>query len=327
MTLDPQRRRALLEAKLGALVRDHAGEAPVVFGPFGGGAALVRDGSAWVLADAQPERSLGQAMAWARQHGCRSVNVLAEADTGLLARRAAAFTDPPRVWRVEGRALTAAAAEPLPEVPAVDPRLLALVDLIEAGGAEPVVEHGVLIGEVAGLEVCRAVLDPYLDVARLEVGVGTHDREAFQLLHGDVPTVDALGAVVALVAPHRASGAPPHALGRLAAERRLRQRLVEQPALVGASMVAAAPSPLPRRSLKDVVPCAAVGVAGGRAVVVVCSVGIDLDLVPWAADARLALGPRDPLVLAVPARDVHPVTVALAARLVLPAEVIGIPPA
>ena len=58
--------------------------------------------------------------------------------------------------------------------------------------------------------------------------------------------------------------------------------------------------------------------------VVVCSVGIDLDLVPSAADARLALDPAARLLLALPERDVHPVTRRLAARLVEPAEIVAV---
>jgi len=76
------------------------------------------------------------------------------------------------------------------------------------------------------------------------------------------------------------------------------------------------------------VPCVAVGVDGdGAAMVVACSVGIDLDLVPFAADGREALGLGDArLVLAVPERDDHPVTRALAARLRNPAVVVPVPP-
>jgi hypothetical protein len=64
----------------------------------------------------------------------------------------------------------------------------------------------------------------------------------------------------------------------------------------------------------------------GGAVVVACSVGIDLDLVPFAADARGAVGLDDArLLLAVPERDDHPVTRALATRLRQPAEVVPVP--
>jgi hypothetical protein len=83
-----------------------------------------------------------------------------------------------------------------------------------------------------------------------------------------------------------------------------------------------------RPNLRDPVPCVATGLdAAGQPVVVVCSVGIDLDVVPFAADARTAGGAEDRLIVAVPARDVHPVTLALAADLAPPAEVIGVPPA
>jgi hypothetical protein len=62
----------------------------------------------------------------------------------------------------------------------------------------------------------------------------------------------------------------------------------------------------------------------GHPVVVVASTGIDLDLVPFAADARLRTAPAARLVLAVPERDAHPVTQALAAALNRPAEVITV---
>jgi hypothetical protein len=60
----------------------------------------------------------------------------------------------------------------------------------------------------------------------------------------------------------------------------------------------------------------------GAPVVVACSVGIDLDLVPAAADTRLAVAPDAELLLVVPERDAHAVTAALAARLTRPARVV-----
>jgi hypothetical protein len=328
VTDDPQRRRALLEAKLGALVRDQAGEAPSVFGPFGtAGAALVRDGEAWILADQRPARALGPAMAWARQQGARSVTVLAEAGTGHLARRALAFAEPPTIWRIEGRRLVPAEPLALADPKPLDPRVLHLVPLIEAAGVDAVVEHGVLAGELAGLEVCRAVVDADSGQARLEVGVGAHDREAFRLLHGDVPPLEALAGVVSRVGVHRRPGAAPHPLNRLAGERLLRHRLLAEPGLVDATELVAAPPPVPRTDLKEAVPCVALGRnAGGRPVAVVCSVGIDLDLVPFATDVALAAGPDHRVVLAVPERDVHPVTLALAASLRTPFEIVGLTP-
>ena len=309
MTQDPQRRAALLGVKLGALVRDAAGEAPVVFGSFGGGAALVRDGAAWVLADEQPVRALGATLAWARQHGADAANVITD-DLGA----AIGMPDAGPVPRVEP--------------PAVDERLLPLAALIEAAGAVPTVEHGVLVGEVAGLEVCRAAIDGDTGAPRLEVGVGAHDREAFQIVHGNIPPAEALAAVVTGVAAHRRPGAEPHPLNRLAAERLLRHRLVTDPSLIGAVALEPVAPPVRRDNLKDPVPCVAAGVGlDGEPLVVVCSVGVDLDLVPFAADARAATGPPDAaLLLAMPERDALPVTRALADALEAPATVVPVPP-
>ena len=121
---------------------------------------------------------------------------------------------------------------------------LAFVDDIEAAGARSVVEHGVVTGEVRGLEVCRVVDVDTGDGAavRLEVGVGPHDREAFAVIHGDVPTREALAGVVAAVGAARGVDAPGHPLNRLAPERLLRWRLEQEPWLVGHGDGASRPS-------------------------------------------------------------------------------------
>jgi hypothetical protein len=54
--------------------------------------------------------------------------------------------------------------------------------------------------------------------------------------------------------------------------------------------------------------------------VVVASTGIDLDLVPTAADVRDREAPDARLVLAVPPRDASPVTRDLAGALLRPGE-------
>jgi hypothetical protein len=324
---DPARRSQLLGLKLAALVRDHAGaDAAIVPGVWPGGAALMRNGEAWVLAEDDADRSLGRALAWARQQGAVALHLLAERSTGLLARRAALFAVPPTVWEVRDRTLVRAEAQPHVVPPALDPELAEFAGLIESAGAVPVVERGVLIGEVDGLEVCRAVRDSETGACRLDVGVGAHDREAFQLVHGDVPTAAALKMVVDAVIPHRRPGAEPHPLNRLGAERAVRARLVREPSLVGASSLAAADPPVERLNVKDAVPCAAVGVqSSGEPVVVVCSAGIDLDVIPWAADARACLGLADArLVVVLPERDRADVTVALAGALARPAEVLSL---
>jgi hypothetical protein len=331
-------RARLLGVKLTALVRQHLSVAGVDTASieissavFPGGAALLVGTSSWVLLDENPARGLGGAIAWSVRNGATELHLLAESDTGLLARRAAEFTLPITVWHVEERVLIPAVAAPLD--PPADPPAdhLAHIDLITEGGAVPVIEHGVVAGEVRGLEVCRVVTDDTSGASRLEVGVGAHDREAFSMLHGGIPTVEALSGVVESVRPHREPGARLHPLNRLAGERELRHRAIEQPGLVGAAQLAVAVPPLPRPNLKDAVPCVATGsTADGRPMVAVFSSGVDLDVVPFAADARLAHDASPDgaeldleLVIVVPERDRLPVTVMLADLLRRPARVVG----
>ncbi len=327
MPLDPARRAALLGSSLRVLAEeagaDVVGE-PAALGANAG--LLAADGTAWVLLAEQPASSLGAALAWTVRREATALQILAREGTGVLARRAGHLTFPVRVAHVVddggGRVLVPAVAEPLPTATPVAERHRELVGLIEAGGAVPVEEHGVLAGEVAGLEVCRVVDDATTGEVRLEVGVGAHDREAFQLLHGDRPTVEALADVVRAVAAHRTAGAPQHPLNQLAASRRLRERLVRDPSLVGATQLVAAEPPLPRGNVKDEVPCVAREVGTDR--IVVCTSGVDLEVVPWAGDAAAAFHAGSCLV-AAPERDVLEIQRRLAALLRVPTHLVPIP--
>lgn len=286
-------------------------------GPAGAGDEV------WVLLADRPGHGLGGALAWALRRHASRVHVVADEGTGTLARRAAGFSMPVSVWQVDGRALRPAVAEPLPVAPPVPATHLGFEAMIVAAGADPVVEHGVLAGEVAGLEVCRVVDDPFTGAVRLEVGVGAHDREAFQMLHGDRPTAEALAHVVRSVTQHRLHDVHGHPLARLAKERLLRDRLRWNPALVGATSVEPTAPPVPRTNLKDAVPCAAIAEVHGERVLVVCSAGIDLEAVPWAVDARTASG-LDRCVLALPARDAIAVQRRLAEAAAPPITVVAI---
>lgn len=300
---DRSRFARLNAIKLTALVREHlGGEEVLEEGEFAGGAALLHGSDAWVLVAENPERGLGGALAWAVRHDARALHLVADSGTGVLARRAAGFSLPIQVWQVDGRALLPAGPEALPEPLRIADGHAEFWPVIVAAGAEPTVEHGVLVGEVWGLEVCRVVEDPFTGTARLEVGVGVHDREAFLMLHGDRPPAEALAEVVRTVGEYRRPGGTGHPLNRLAQERALRARLVAEPGLIGASEVKAVEPPSPRTNLKDPVPCSALAVIDGREVAVVCSVGVDLDVVPYAVDARAAMG-VNPCLVVLPRRD------------------------
>lgn len=320
--VDETRRGQLLAIKLTVLARDHGAGPDLDAIPFALGAAATDGADGWVLLDDQPQRGLGPALAWAVRTKVERLQILAESGTGILARRAAAFRLPIEVWHIAERALLPAIAEPMPAPLDAPEEHDQFRSLIVAGGAAPAVEHGVLIGEVRGLEVCRVVTDEFSGAHRLEVGIGQHDREAFQMLHGDVPTVEALAKVVAVVAPHRQHGADPHPLNRLGREQALRARLIDEPSLVGASRVDAVRSPLARPNLKDPQPSVAQALIDGVETTLVISAGVDLDVVPFATDARLATGHVTRIV--VPARDAFPVQADIAALLADPIEIIPV---
>lgn len=327
MATDVSRRHELLAAKLAGLVRARWGDAAAAGerGPFTGGATLRHGSVGWVLAEEQPERALGGALAWALRRDVDELHVLAAGAAGVLARRATYVDKPPQVWTVRGVELEPAQPEPWPEPREVGDTADGYLEDFELAGVDPVEEHGVLLAEVLGLEVGRVVSGPDGEI-RLEVGVGRHDRDAHKQMHAAVDPRHALVRTAELVRRMRTADAPPQPANQLSPERWLRAVVVANPALVDAAHLEPAAPALPRSDLRTPAPAPAVGAdLDGAPVVVVCSTGIDLDLVPAAADARARHAPAAPLVLVVPAGDDHPITRELAGRLRPPARVATVP--
>jgi hypothetical protein len=332
--VDDDRRAALRGAKLAALVAGHWGSGDRRSDALGAAVALAGPGSVgWVLADEVPERTLGPALVWAERERVQELHVVVDgsAAAAAVARQAALFAPPvPQVWTVERASVVPAVAAPAARQPDA-PAPPELVDLLTDAGLEIVVEGGLVRGEINGLEVARIVHGcttagvPLTDT-QLEVGVGKADRELTALVHGELAPVDQLARVVDIVRRHRRPGAPRHPLNQLVPDRWLRAVLCRNPGVVGLASVhpVAGVRPRPNLSERDVA-MAAGQAADGTAAVVACSVGIALDLVPSAADARAATDPSAALLLAVPERDDHPGTRRLAARLRSPAEVVPIP--
>lgn len=323
-------RSALLRAKVSGLVAAAFG--PGVRAPrdFPGGAALVEGHAAWILLDDKPLAAFGPALVWAERQGASEVHLLTEAAAGVLARRAGLFDPAPTVWVVEGTELHAATPAEVRPVPVAEstPELSQL--LVDAD-LEVFVEEGVVRGEILGLEVARIVHGTStggvpLDAPMLEVGVGHADREMTAVIHAGMQPVDQLERVKDIVRAQRRPGADRHPLNQLAPERWMRALLVADPGRLGLTALRPADPAEPRPNLRDRAVAIAVGEDGERRdVVVACSVGVDLDLVPAAADARLLHAPEARLLLVVPERDAHPLTGALARRLRPPAEVVTVP--
>ena len=342
---DPtERYRQLLGVALEALVADHAphddppkddhglrGSSAVVTA-FGAAVSAGPDnGSAWVMLDSRerdPAKLLGAVMAWAVRAEVTDLRIISDEASPTLARRAAEWDLAVTTWVRSGRSVTQLLPAPLDPVRDPDPRHLEFGEIITAAGATLFIEHGVVTGEVRGLEVCR-VVDDAQGMARLEVGVGANDRLTFSMLHEGEPVEVSLSRVVGEVTAHRSVGARRHPLNQLAKERFLRWYLTQSPELVGAVHLEPVPGPVPRSGLMEATACSAVGRdRDGRSLLLVCSVGIDLDLVPYAIDARLReasidrsvdMGEYQPeshrLVIAVPSRDLIALQMDLAARI------------
>lgn len=342
----PEQRAALLAAKLRVLVagtwrRDASGLEPTLF-PAGAGLVDPTDRIGWVLVhpvvverdpddltfDTTPQLPrgwLGGAIMWGARHHVSELHILADDLGGDDARKAAHFADPPTLWRVTGRDAIEVVPTPYADPPEPDSVSLLFAETIESAGADVVIEHGVVHGEVLGLEVARVVAD-FEGVPQLEVGVGRHDRLAQAMLYGTAEVDTSLRTAIAAVLEHRRPYAGPHPANQLAPERWLRHILGRRPETIALESL----SPVPGTSaprLKRPSPAMAIGTRadGLASVVVACSVGVDLDSVADAADARAVRGePNSPLSLVLPFGDDLPAIRALAARLVEPGEVITV---
>jgi hypothetical protein len=267
--------------------------------------AAVVDGRAFF--QTSDVRGLGPALRWARSNDADRLCLIAEAAVAPdLARRAGLLDAEIEVWSADGPNVHRAESAPVPRPPELAPEHLRFASLIAEAGARALDDHGMLIAEVAGLEVARVTneLDPADDEVRLAVGVGQADRELQQYIHGHLDDDANLRRAIGAVVRERRPGAGGHPLTRLGRQRWLRSVLLDDPGLVGLTSLEAV-APLRRReTLLGGEPAAALGHDElGNQTVVVCSVGVDLDLLPEAADYRLRDAPDARLLIVVPERD------------------------
>lgn len=301
MALESDQRRRLEAVRLAsALARLGVDATDVVDSTSPIGPAVIADGVGWVVAVEHEYHALAVAQLWAGSHDVGKLNLVVDLNSGVVARRARHFARETTVWSYVDNALVEQSVSPHEVNKLVPSSHEHFASLIADCGVDVVREHGVLSGEVLGLEVCRVVEDPSdPSGVRLEIGVGVHDRETFRLVHGAVATGEQLMDVARTVSGIRNDPAAQHPLARLALERRLRSRLLSRPDLIGASRLVAAEPPVVRANVKDSVPCVAIGEhADGRSLVVACTAIADLDVVSFGADARDRLDDGAELVVA-----------------------------
>ena len=322
----PDRRQQLLRLSLRAVVADLTGDqGELVASDVPGGAWLVRGDTLWARLDERPHRAIGSVIALALREGVERLEVLVGAEDAapIVARRARQWNLPISVRHLDER--TPVAVEPAAHViaPTVPEAHLAFTEAISAAGADPVVAHGALTAQFRGLEIARVIDDG--DGARLEVGVGANDREAFRELHiGEAPEA-ALARVVRAVAGHRVDGARPHPFTTMSPEGYLASALRADPGVVGVGNLALTGSAVAPVGAVDAGPVMLIG--GGR--LFACTTGVDLGAMPDALDtldAMVATGEiSDPaLTVIVPSRNRLPVLDRLAAAAVAPVPILQI---
>ncbi|MDQ4148524.1 MAG: hypothetical protein M3164_00785 [Actinomycetota bacterium] len=311
LPVDPERRTRLLAAKLRALLKRHwpdAGRGEPV--GAAGGVAVQQGSWAWILADGDATQGFARALLWALHRRVAELHVLADAGPALVAaaRQAVCFRTSITVWAIDGTELATVDPAPLPPEPPLDPDAEPFVSVIEAAGAEAVIEWGILTAEVLGLEVARVHADE--DGARLEVGLGEHDRLINRMAWGDLPPAQALARIVEVATAARRSGDLTHPLNSLGRERWLRHRLVHDPSPLGVRSLRPVSPPRPRTDLTTPLLAPASGRGhDGPAVLAACSVAFDPTFVPMAAElhgARTQSGSSEHLLLVLPEGDLHP---------------------
>ncbi|MCB0996837.1 MAG: hypothetical protein KDB21_17205 [Acidimicrobiales bacterium] len=324
--LSAERSAALHRAALSALLREHFGRDGLTVDTVGAGAGAVQGDTAWLLLAGAGERALGHALGWSVRAGASVLHLVVAPDEAALNTRRAAGLDPrPTVWAQQGRTVEQVEPLPAPDLPHPADALAALGPAIAELGASVIVEDGIVFGEVRGLEVAR-VLTADDGTPELRVGVGVFDQEAFAALADGADPRVGLARLIAEVHERRRAGALIHPMNRLARERWLRSVVLDDPALAGAERLVPVAPLIGRRGIHERQPAAALGIgADGGSVLVVCTVGVDLDVVPTAAELSRHHG-ADSVVVVVPPRDRHRLIDELAGRLAVPARVEAIEP-
>ena len=261
-------------------------------------------------------RGVGPLVRWGLSHQANRLTIVAEADVAPdVARRADLLDLDIPVWSAAGPEVVPAVAGAVltpPELPMSHRRY---ASVITEAGARAIDDHGMLVAEVAGLEVARVVDGDDLSIVadgagtthrngtppgpQLAVGVGQADRELQDYIHGHLDDDANLRRAIAAVVQHRKPGSAVHPLTRVARQRWLRSILLDDPSLIGLDELDPIVPLRPRTTVLGDEPSA----AAGSGAIVVCSVGVDLDLLPEAVDYRDRDDPDAELIVVVPERD------------------------
>jgi hypothetical protein len=309
--------RSADRARAAAVGRDHFGFDSATMVGVPGAVCASSEGRAIAVVDEATMTVVGGVLLWAERAGVGlEALIVPERDrVGVVAGWLEGFASPPVVRGLTGRELFSPG--PAPESAAPIPPVVPAE--FEAADVEVVIENGMVLAEVDGLEVARVLIDAD-GRERVAVGVGRYDRAAHDVMSAEMPLAERLATVVEGVRAVRRPVAAAHNLNRLCRERWLRAVLVAEPGPVGLVELRPADPIPPRESLLDRGPAPAVGTdAAGAKVLVMATAGID----PSVTVATSAVARReepDRIVVALPPRDLIRPTERLLATLRWPVK-------
>ncbi len=299
-------RRVLQAVKLKALASGYAGIEPVIDREPEAGLLVLED-RMFGLAETVPDlgrllHQTARARSAGTGHGS-ALTIFAEAAVASTLARRASLLQPElaelslEVLQVQGAQAVPVAPTDIVAPPIPGPEQWQRASIMADAGARVIDDNGRLVADVMGLEVARLSPDG------IQVGVGEADRELQGYLNGHLEEVEALAQAVETVRSLRPVSS--HPLNRLSRPRWLRSVLLDQPSLVDLPSLEPLPPLVAAEGVFDREPAGAYcpPVPGAVGITVVCSIGVDLNLIPDAFDYRQRTDPESRLILVVPERD------------------------
>jgi len=322
LSIEPERRAELLKTKLIGIVKSAGYDATEIETEHNNSdSVLLTKDRCWVLAeDENPQSVLGKGIFLLTRNPELELCVVFEdiEAAGIAARQAIGLKGENKImYFLEGK-LTQVSPTPFPDTPNTPTLSEEFEAMCRKAGVSIVCENGIWRGEILGLEVVR------VDEGGIQVGVGRFDREAGELLNSGKNRVEQLIAAANQVRIQRTAAAGAHPLATLSRERWLRHKLLSEPEIIGLSEMTPIDSVHESKNLKDFFPAAAIGTdEDHEQVLCVCSVGIDIGLIPLTAELA-SLHKPGRIVIVLPPQDMLPLIIEASHLLNTPSTLIGV---
>ncbi len=322
MSIEPERRAELLKGKLIGLVRSvgyDVTEAQPENSNYG--SVLLTKDCCWLLAeDEEPQLVLGKGIFLLIRNPGLELRVIFEDKeaAGIAARQATGLNAEIKIMYFYDGELIQVAPFAFPDLAVPTPPLKDFEVMCQNAGVSTICENGIWKGEILGLEVVR------INEGDIQVGVGRFDREAGELLNNGKSQIEQLMAAADQVRSQRTAEAGAHPLATLSREKWLRHELISDPEIIGLLELEPIDPVHAQKNLKGFFPAAAIGKSKEKEkVLCVCSVGVDIGLIPLVAELA-SLHKPEQIFIVLPPQDLLPLIEEASHLLDAPSTLIGV---